>query len=337
MKTGARTQEKGNLYLRLMGSYICFLFLVALVFFGTLAELMHLQDHLYDDIDYSLTTYEQLAAMQDRMNDLIMYSIVGVLVVFVLLSIFFAIYMGRKIRREERMVEAARQKMLTDITHDLKTPITVIQGYSKAIVDGIVPEENMDKYLNTIYQKSNGMAELINSFYEYSRLEHPQFHLNLEPGDLSEYLREYVAGKYEELELSGYELDVDIPEQPVYMPFDHVELRRVFENIIVNTTKHNPPGTTIHVSMDFLRDRHQVRIRLGDDGEGIRAELREHIFEPFVVGDESRNSKHGTGLGLAVVQRVVEAHGGKIRLLRSEETSWSTMYEIILPLKRGNV
>jgi signal transduction histidine kinase len=227
--------------------------------------------------------------------------------------------------------------MLADISHDLKTPITVIQGYSKAIVDGMVSEEHMDKYLNTIYQKSNRLADLINEFYQYSRLEHPEFQLTMEPGDLSEYVREYVAGKYEELEVAGYELDVDIPEQPIYMPFDHVELCRVFENIITNTIRHNAPPTTIFVGMEFLREKHQVRIRLGDDGEGIPEEIREHIFEPFVVGDESRNSKHGTGLGLSVAKRVVTAHGGKIRLLPTTETSWSTMYEIILPMNRGNL
>ena len=337
MKRCCKKFKKGNLYLRLMVSYVLFLFLVAVVFFGTMAELMHIADHLYDDMDYESLTYEQMEAMANHVNNIIIYSLLGVLVVFILLSIFFAIYMGRKIRREEHMVEAARQKMLADISHDLKTPITVIQGYSKAIVDGVIPDESMDKYLNTIYQKSNHLADLINAFYDYSRLEHPEFQLTLEPGDLSEYLREYVAGKYEELELAGYELDVDIPERPIYMSFDHVELRRVFENIITNTTKHNPTSTTIHVSMEFIRERHQVRIRLGDDGEGIAPELREHLFEPFVVGDESRNSKHGTGLGLSVAKRVVEAHGGRIRLLSADETSWSTMYEIILPMNRGSL
>lgn len=337
MKKCLRLRKRKNLYLRLVGSYIFFIFLVGLIFVGTLLELMHITDHFYDDVDYMNLTMEQLGAMQAQIDRIIAIAFAMMVLSFLLLAVIFSIVMGRRIRREEREVEAARQKMLADISHDLKTPITVIQGYSKAIVDGMVSEENMDKYLNTIYQKSNRLADLINEFYQYSRLEHPEFQLTMEPGDLSEYVREYVAGKYEELEVAGYELDVDIPEQSIYMPFDHVELCRVFENIITNTIRHNPAPTTIFVGMEFLREKHQVRIRLGDDGEGIPEEIREHIFEPFVVGDESRNSKHGTGLGLSVAKRVVTAHGGKIRLLPTTETSWSTMYEIILPMNRGNL
>ncbi|MBP5265696.1 MAG: HAMP domain-containing histidine kinase [Lachnospiraceae bacterium] len=330
-------KKRKNLYMRLIGSYIFFMFLVGLIFLGTLLELMHITDHYYDDIDYMSLTAEQLDAMQKQIDEIIAMAFFIMILAFLLLAVIFAVVMGRRIHREERAIEAARQKMLADISHDLKTPITVIQGYSKAIVDGMVSEENMDKYLNTIYQKSNRLADLINEFYQYSRLEHPEFQLTLEPGDLSEYVREYVAGKYEELEVAGYQLDVDIPERPIYMPFDHVELSRVFENIITNTIRHNPAPTTIYVSMEFLREKHQVRIRLGDDGEGIPEEIREHIFEPFVVGDESRNSKHGTGLGLSVAKRVVVAHGGTIRLLPTTETSWSTMYEIILPMNRGSL
>ncbi|MCR4999418.1 MAG: HAMP domain-containing histidine kinase [Lachnospiraceae bacterium] len=333
----AKSFKQRNLYLRLVGSYVFFLLMAGIIFLGTLAELMHIVDHYYDDFEYETLTVAQLDAMEQQVNNIISFAFGGMLLAFLLLSIIFAIVMGRRIRNEERAVEAARQKMLADISHDLKTPITVIQGYSKAIADGIVPEENREKYLNTIYQKSNHLADLINAFYDYSRLEHPQFRLKTEPGDLSEYLREYVAGKYEELELAGYELDVDIPEQPMYMPFDHLELRRVFENIISNTIKHNAPPTTLYVSMEYIKEKRHVRIRLGDDGSGIPEHLREHLFDPFVVGDESRNSKHGTGLGLSVARRVVEAHGGSIRLLEPEETSWSTMYEIVLPLNRGSV
>ncbi|MCR5641699.1 MAG: HAMP domain-containing histidine kinase [Lachnospiraceae bacterium] len=336
MKNIKKFKER-NLFLQLIISYVAFLLLVGVVFVAAVQIFVHIEDRLYEGIDYDHFTNAQAQAMQAHLDEMFAITLVIVLVIFVLLALVFAMYMGFHIRKEETALVAARQKMLTDISHDLKTPITVIQGYSKAIVDGVIPEENMDKYLNTIYQKSNHLADLINSFYEYSRLEHPDFELTMEPGDLSEYLREYVAGKYQELELAGYTLDVDIPERPIYLSFDHVELRRVFENIISNTTKHNPSGTMIYVSMEFVRDRHQVRIRLGDDGEGIAEHLRAHVFEPFVVGDESRNSKHGTGLGMSVARRVVEAHGGTIRLLEETETSWSTMYEIILPMNRGSV
>ena len=92
-----------------------------------------------------------------------------------------------------------KQSMLADISHDLKTPITTIQGYSKALADGVISPEEYEKYFNIIYSKANRLTELINIFYEYSKLEHPNFKLVLEEVDLAEYLREYIAIKYEDI------------------------------------------------------------------------------------------------------------------------------------------
>ena len=92
---------------------------------------------------------------------------------------------------------------------DLKTPITVIQGYAKAVRDGLVPPEKVPDYLDIIQQKANRLTDLIESFHEYSKLEHPQFTLHTEPMDLCEVLREYLAGKYSELELAGFVPQID--------------------------------------------------------------------------------------------------------------------------------
>lgn len=331
MKQRIKGLKKRNLYLQLILSYVAFLVTVVILVGFVLVGLVDYEDRFYADIDEEGMTYEQMMEIQDELDRIFGIAVTGTLGAIGLLAVVFSVYMGKKIRRQEREVEMARQKMLADISHDLKTPITVIQGYSKAIVDGVVPTEDVDKYLGTIYQKSNRLSELINSFYDYSRLEHPQFQLSMEKGDLSEYVRGYVADKYEELELAGFELDVDIPEKEIFTEFDHVELIRVFENIISNSVKHNTPPVTLHVSMELLEGKRQVRIRMGDDGAGIPEHLRENLFDPFAVGDEARNSKHGTGLGLSVAKRIVEAHGGSIRLLDPQETSWAVMYEIVLP------
>lgn len=231
-------------------------------------------------------------------------------------------------RQQQKMAED-KQKMLADISHDLKTPITVIQGYSKAICDGVIAEESQQKYLTTIYRKSNTLAELINSFYEYSRLEHPQFELVKDTGDVCEYLREYIAGVYGELEVAGFTLSIELPEQEVRLNFDHLQLKRVFENIIANSLKHNERGTGIFVSLKA--EEKEVVIRLGDNGTGIPEALRDTVFDPFVVGDISRNSKHGTGLGLAISKKIVEAHGGTIVLLGSAAGGITTIFEIRIP------
>ncbi len=333
MKKRMNRLKKRNLYLQLVVSYVAFLLCVFFLVTAVFAGLIKYDDYLFQTVDEENLSYEQMVELQEKESRIFTFSMFGMLASIGVLTVLFSVYMGKSIKRQEKEVEAARQKMLADISHDLRTPITVIQGYSKAIVDGVVPEENIEKYLNTIYQKSNRLSELVHAFYDYSRLEHPEFQLSMEEGDLSEYLRGYVAGKYEELELAGYELDVDIPESTTLASFDHMELSRVFENIISNSVKHNKPPMTLYVSMEQLKEKHQARIRIGDDGDGIPEELREHLFDPFVVGDEARSAKHGSGLGLSVAKRITEAHGGSIRLLPPQETSRSVMYEILLTIK----
>lgn len=223
-------------------------------------------------------------------------------------------------------LEADKQKMLADISHDLKTPITIIQGYCKAICDGMVSEEKLNQYLMTIYHKSNGLTELINTFYEYSKLEHPEFRLSLEKYDLYEYMRTYLIEKYSEVSLLGFNLDIDIPETKLMFKLDRIQLRRAFENILSNAIKHNPKGTTLYVKI--YEEADSIKIILADDGLGIPKHLTKEVFNPFVVGDESRNHKQGSGLGLAITKRIVQAHGGSIRLVLPPEKNYKTQFEI---------
>lgn len=230
--------------------------------------------------------------------------------------------------KEKGELEKERQKMLADISHDLRTPITVIQGYAKAVADGLVPETEQKKYLETISKKADNLSELINTFYEYSKLEHPEFQIYKRSCDICEYFREYLADKYSELDIAGYEMEIDIPEEKIVKDIDEAQLKRVFENIIANSVKSNPKGTQIYAGMK--KDKEKIVILLGDNGVGIPKAIRDEVFKPFIVGDESRTSGTGTGLGLAIAKRIVKAHGGTIRLLDENETGYSTMFEIVL-------
>lgn len=231
---------------------------------------------------------------------------------------------------QRRKLETGRQKMLADISHDLKTPITVIQGYSKAICDGLIPEEKKEQYLMTIYHKSTLLNDLINTFYEYSKLDHPEFRVVPERCDLCEYAREYLAAKYSEIDLAGFALEIEIPDEPLYCNIDRMALHRVFENLIVNSIKHNPVGTTIYFSI--APQPKQVLVTVADNGVGIPPEIAAALFEPFVVGDDSRNNRQGSGLGLAISKKVAEAHGGTISLVSSPQPPYITQFDFILPL-----
>ncbi len=231
-----------------------------------------------------------------------------------------------------KKLEQDKKKMLADISHDFKTPITVIQGYAKGIHDGMVSLEEQSQYLETIYKKSEGLTELINAFYEYSKMEHPDYSLNLEQFDICIFLRDYMADKYNELDLGGFELEVDIPEERILCQIDKVQLKRAFENIINNSIKHNGSGTTLTCILSHMEG--YVRVVMADNGYGIQEEISHDIFEPFVVGEKSR-SKHGSGLGLAVSKKIIEAHGGSISLVMPPNNNYKTEFEILLPIVKG--
>lgn len=238
--------------------------------------------------------------------------------------------MEQKLKKSEDLkeeLESQKQRMLADISHDLKTPITVIQGYVDAIRDKIIPENKIDKYLEIISNKAETMSTLINSLSDYSILEHPDFKLNKERGNLTEYIREYIASIYEEITIAGYKLDIDIPDEAFYMNFDRFNIKRVFENIINNTMKYTKAGTTIFIS--FSIGSNLVEIEIGDDGPGIPDEMREKIFEPFVVAEKARTNGQGTGLGLSIAKKIVEAHNGKIYISNKKINGKGTFYKII--------
>jgi len=229
---------------------------------------------------------------------------------------------------ERRRLDEARQKLIADISHDLRTPITVIAGYADAICDGKVPPEEREHYLRAIRNKAASLSELISAFHEYSKVEHPAFSLCRESTELGEFCREYLAEKYDEIELAGFTLQISIPGQPIRVQLDGFQFRRALDNLLSNSLRYNRLGTILF--FDVQAQEKFAVLRIGDNGIGIPASRRSTIFEPFVVGDDSRSSG-GSGLGLAITRRIVEAHGGTIVLCSPPPAGRSTEFVLKIP------
>lgn len=227
---------------------------------------------------------------------------------------------------QKENIREKNRKIIAGLSHDLKTPITVLQGYIHAIKYQMIPEQEQERYFNIIEKKIELLSELVDSFGEYTKLEHPDFRVHMEHRDLYEYIREYFAMKYEEIEMFGYNLNADIPEGSLYMEFDSMQIKRLFENLLINTMRHTESGAEIYICVK--KEESWVRIQFGDNGSGIPSQYRERIFEPFVVGNDARTSGKGSGLGLSIVRKIVELHGGTIRLLDLP----GTMFDIKIPL-----
>lgn len=233
-------------------------------------------------------------------------------------------------KKENQAMREAQQKMISGIAHDLKTPVTVIQGYAKAINDGLVDDQ--EKYLKTIEEKSQRLTELIDEFHQYAMMNRPDLKLNIETVDICEYTREYLAGRYPEMDIEGRNLSLDIPDDRIPVRIDKSHFNRVYDNIVNNYLKYCGENSTFYCSI-YQRDDKAV-ITLGDDGPGIPAEVRKTIFDPFVKGDSSRASG-GSGLGLSIARDVVRGCGGDVILTDYPADPMKTEFVITLPVWQG--
>ncbi len=247
---------------------------------------------------------------------------VVVLLPYVIAAICFARITIREFREiqeereaEQREFDKRRNLMLSDIAHDLRTPMTTVNGYAKALADGMVTDpEKEAEYLCMIQKKCVRMNDLINLLFEYVKLDSDGFTMDFEKLDLYELLRENAALAYPDLEEAGMEFEIDIPEEPFYVNADRVQLSRVFTNLLNNARKHNPKGTRIGIyTWEGEKD---LCICFADNGSIIPNDLAEHLFDPFAKGDASRKSGTGSGLGLSIAKKVTEMHGFTLELIQ---------------------
>lgn len=220
-----------------------------------------------------------------------------------------------EVEREEirQSYEKKRNLMLSDIAHDLRTPITTIAGYSKALNDEmVISEEKKKEYLQAIENKSERMNDLINLLFEYVRLDSDNFGLHRDEIDLPELLRTIAASLYSDVEEKGMEFQISIPEEVHMVSLDRVQFSRVIVNLINNAIKHNEAGTEI--TLEMKQEKGKIQIAVSDNGGLIPTFLAEHIFEPFAMGDASRTAQSGSGLGLSIAKKIVEMHGWSLEL-----------------------
>lgn len=252
------------------------------------------------------------------------FFIIAIITVILLPYIIGAIYFAKvtvkevsklqQIRDEEKKeYDRRRNLMLSDIAHDLRTPMTTVTGYAKALSDGMITDETKkQEYLAIIQNKAARMDDLINLLFDYVKLDSDGFSLDKQKLDLCELLRENAALLYSDLEDNGYIFDIDIPEEKYFVEADRVQLSRVITNLLVNVMRHNEAGTKVLLRM-IITER-TAKIQVADSGVDIPKEQEQNIFEPFAKMDKSRTNSSGSGLGLSIVKKIVDKHGYSIQL-----------------------
>ncbi len=215
---------------------------------------------------------------------------------------------------EKKLSEDAAKELVSNISHDLKTPLTAIRGYVEGILDGVAssPQKTRD-YLNTIYNKTNDMTSLIDELLYYSQVAEKHMSYKYEKIYVKEFFYEYVKDLYLELETIKikFEYIVDIGRNTV-IDMDKEQIKRALNNIVSNAVKYmDKEEPEIHFRVTETSDA--INIQISDNGRGIDEKDLPHIFERFYRSDVSRNTKlGGSGIGLSIVKKVIENHEGSV-------------------------
>ena len=210
--------------------------------------------------------------------------------------------------------EKQNRELISNISHDLKTPITAIKGYVEGMMDGVADTpEKVDKYIKTIYNKANDMDRLINELTIYSGIDSNRIPYHFHRLNVADYFGDCIEEVGLDLESKNIELNYSNLVSPDTMIIaDPEQLKRVINNIIGNSVKYleKESGT---IDIRILDEVDSIRIEIEDNGRGIAAKDLPNIFERFYRTDASRNSsKGGSGIGLSIVKKIVEDHGGYI-------------------------
>lgn len=228
-------------------------------------------------------------------------------------------YEGMRLKLKESTEELnfnqkQNREFVSNISHDLKTPITSIKGYVEGIMDGVADTpEKMDKYIRTIYNKANDMTRLINELTYYSGIDSNRIPYNFHSICVAEYFNDCVEDVGLDLESFNIKLNyTNLIDTDVKIIADPEQLKKVINNIIGNSIKYmdKPQGM---IDIRIMDEIDAIKVEIEDNGKGIAAKDLSKIFERFYRTDASRNSEQGgSGIGLSIVKKIIEDHGGYI-------------------------
>ena len=231
---------------------------------------------------------------------------------------------------EKLKYDKESKELISNISHDLKTPITAVKGYVEGIMDGVAnTPEKMDRYIRTIYNKANEMDRLINELTFYSKIDTNRIPYTFSKIHIADYFDDCVEEL--NLELDAQHVDLTyfnyLEDDPIVIA-DAEQIKRVINNIVSNSIKYmDKSHKVINIRLRDVGDFVQVEIE--DNGKGIATKDLTKIFDRFYRTDTSRNStRGGSGIGLSIVKKILEDHGGKV-WATSKEGVGTTMYFVL--------
>ncbi len=233
---------------------------------------------------------------------------------------------------DERKIEKSKDELITNVSHDLRTPLTSIIGYLGLIEDKqYQSEEDILKYTHTAYEKAKQMKNLVEDLFEYTKVQQHGAPVNIMRIDLNQLLEQLTASFELEGQHRGIEISSKVVPNPLMIEADPEKLGRVFNNLVANAFKYGNGASYIRV--DARQRADQVEVTVANDGTPIPAQSLDHLFERFYRAEVSRSrATGGTGLGLAIVKSIVDLHHGTVTVTSDEN---ETAFVVTLPLKQA--
>ena len=220
-------------------------------------------------------------------------------------------------REKNARYEKARTDMIAGVSHDLRTPLTAVQGTIKGLMDGIAATpEQRQMFLKVAYRRTEEMGTLLNQLFYLSKLETGNMPLSMQILDCSEFLWHYKEKKQALYEPESVEIQVDNENGPVFIDMDLEQMERVLDNLLENSRKYSGQEhlkIKVQLLIDEQPEDKHIEIVFADNGVGMPEDQIGHAFDEFYRGDASRGQKAGNGLGLYIVKYLVEAMGGTVR------------------------
>ena len=234
---------------------------------------------------------------------------------------------------EERAIEQSKDELISNVSHDIRTPLTSIIGYLGLLKSGVEDPEEQQRYLNIAYSKAEQMKSLAHDLLEYTTLKSTNTSLNLTSLHIFSMLEQVAAGFEFEADEKGVVFNIETRPKDLTIQADPEKLVRVYNNLITNALKYGTGATQINLIANLVNNN-EVELRVENNGERIPKDSLKKIFERFYRMEGSRNTQTGgTGLGLAITKSIVDLHHGKIRC--ESDNKW-TRFIICLPLDLKN-
>ena len=207
-----------------------------------------------------------------------------------------------------RQTEEINRQLMMSLSHDVRTPLTILIGYLDAAYKGLVTGKDRDDYIEIARRKAHDLKEYIDVLFDWFKLNSDEFALEIQSAEAAELTRNILIDWIPIFEDKQVDYDIDIPEQPVRVRLDTDSYMRIINNLIQNVIAHSHADK---IKISLSKQGNNLRLLLADNGVGIEKEDLKHIFERLYKCDKGRSEK-GSGLGLSIVHQLVEKMGGNI-------------------------